>query len=450
MTITDPSRKDRDDQPAAKPSNNWRDLRVVPSGPKAAVAAAITRRIFAMATRRLGIHVIHAEASRKTAEASRKTAEESRRSGLGAPPTLILRNPDAFFARVGSGGLIGFGEAYLAEDWDSPDLDLLLTVLARDVTTLVPAWMQRLRRTYVARHPRWHRNSTDNTRNNIAHHYDMSNELFRAFLDETMSYSSALWATGETQVSANVSRANSPGIPERDGFAEAQGNKIERLLDLTDVGPGVEVLEIGTGWGELAIRAARRGATVRSITLSSEQRALAQVRVAAAGFADQVTIDLLDYRNVTGEYDVVLSVEMIEAVGHEFLSSYFATIDRVLREGGRAGIQAITMSHERVLTTLGTYTWINKYIFPGGFIPSIDLIEDVLAQDTTMRLAERMEFGAHYGETLRLWDEAFQATNSQALGFDETFDRMWHFYLIYCRAGFATGYINVQQLLLTR
>ncbi|MGL5825476.1 MAG: class I SAM-dependent methyltransferase, partial [Nocardioides sp.] len=226
--------------------------------------------------------------------------------------------------------------------------------------------------------------------------------------------------------------------------------KIDRLLDITRVGIGTTVLEIGTGWGELAIRAAQRGATVRSITLSSEQRSLALSRITDAAVADRVSVDLLDYRNVTGTYDVVLSVEMIEAVGHEFLPSYFATIDRVLADGGRAGIQAITMAHERVLATLGTYTWINKYIFPGGFIPSIDLIEQVLGTHTTMRLTERMEFGAHYAETLRLWDEAFGATDTRALGFDATFDRMWHFYLSYCRAGFATGYIDVQQLLITR
>ncbi len=463
MTITDPTR-----QPgagASSPVGNWPGLDVVPSGPK----ASCCRRDHPPHLhhgRASGIRVLIADQSRgspggvtpdrrgvtRTARdvSEARMRETSLRTGLAAPPTLILRNPDAFFARVGSGGLIGFGESYMAEDWDSPNLDLLLTVLARDVTTLVPAWMQKLRKTYVASHPRWHRNSTDNTRNNIAHHYDLSNDLFRAMLDETMSYSSALFDTGISASAGTASAANSPGVPEGDELAAAQGHKIERLLDLTEVGVGTEVLEIGTGWGELAIRAARRGAKVRTITLSSEQRALAQERVAAAGFADQVTVDLLDYRNVTGEYDVVLSVEMIEAVGHEFLPSYFATIDRVLREGGRAGIQAITMSHERVLTTMGTYTWINKYIFPGGFIPSIRSIEDVLHANTTLRLAERMEFGEHYAETLRLWDEAFVATDTRALGFDAIFDRMWHFYLTYCRAGFATGYINVQQLLINR
>ena len=368
MTLTDPTHHS---QAGHAVLGNWPGLDVVPSGPRATVAAAIVKRIFSMTTRRLGVHVIG----------------PADKAPVGVP-VMVLHKPEEFYARVGAGGLIGFGESYMTGAWDSPDLDLLLTVLARDLTTLVPAAMQKLRKTYVARHPRWHRNSTDNTRNNIAHHYDLSNDLFRAFLDETMSYSAALFDTGVATHGGTRSIANPPGVPDRSELAAAQGNKIERLLDITNVGAGTTVLEIGTGWGELAIRAARRGATVRSITLSSEQRVLAQDRIAEAGFTEQVTVDLLDYRNIDGEYDVVLSVEMIEAVGYEFLPSYFATIDRVLKPGGRAGIQAITMAHERVLTTLGTYTWINKYIFPGGFLPSVRLIEDVLG-------------GAHQHATLR-------------------------------------------------
>ncbi len=433
MTLTDPGGTPRTNTPVGM----WDGLHVPPAGPRVAVATAIARRIFDMAARRLGVWVVVAPAGTDV-------------TAPGDVPVIVLHRPHEFYARVGSHGLIGFGESYLTGAWDSPDLDLLLTVLARDVTTLVPASMQRLRRAYVARHPRWHRNSTDNTRNNIAHHYDLSNDLFRAFLDETLSYSSGLFEAPIHPTGPAAARAGDPGVPERTDLAEAQARKIERLLDVTGVGAGTSVLEIGTGWGELAIRAARRGATVRSITLSSEQRALALHRVADAGLSDRVEIDLLDYRAVSGDYDVVVSVEMIEAVGHEFLPSYFSTIDRVLRPGGRAGIQAITMSHERMLTTLGTYTWINKYIFPGGFIPSVRLIEDVLDRHTNLQLLERMAFGEHYAETLRLWDEAFLGADTRRLGFDATFDRMWHFYLTYCRAGFATGYIDVQQLLIGR
>ncbi len=212
------------------------------------------------------------------------------------------------------------------------------------------------------------------------------------------------------------------------------------------------MLEIGTGWGELAVRAARRGATVHSVTLSSEQLELAAERVAEAGFSDQVTLELSDYRDVQGSYDAIVSVEMIEAVGHEFWPTYFRTIDRLLAPGGRVGIQAITMPHDRMLATRNTWTWINKYIFPGGFLPSVTAIDEVTRAHTSLRLGNRLSFGRHYAETLEHWDQAFLAASDRvrALGFDRTFQRMWHFYLEYSRAGFASGYIDVQQLTLAR
>ena len=238
-------------------------------------------------------------------------------------------------------------------------------------------------------------------------------------------------------------------------LAEAQGRKIERLLDEAGVGDGTRVLEIGTGWGELAIRAARRGATVHSITLSIEQLELAEQRIAAAGFADRVDRRAVDYRALatTGAtYDAVLSVEMIEAVGHEFWGTYFQTIDQVLAPGGRVAIQAITMPHDRMLATRDAHTWINKYIFPGGFLPSVEVIDQITRDETALRLTGRLALGSHYAETLRRWDGRFLAQRDAvlALGFDEIFMRMWHFYLEYSRAGFACGYIDVQQLTFTR
>ncbi len=188
------------------------------------------------------------------------------------------------------------------------------------------------------------------------------------------------------------------------------------------------------------------------MTLSSEQLELAEQRVAEAGYAEQVTISLSDYRDVTGTFDAVVSVEMIEAVGHDYWPTYFATIDRLLAPGGKVGIQAITMPHDRMLATRQTYTWIHKYIFPGGFLPSVEAIEQVVAEHTSMAVTDRLSFGQHYAETLRRWDVAFaEATDEvRALGFDATFERMWHFYLEYSRAGFASGYIDVQQLTLER
>jgi cyclopropane-fatty-acyl-phospholipid synthase len=358
-------------------------------------------------------------------------------------PEMLLHRPDRFHARVGRDGLVGFGESYMAGDWDAPDLAGFLTELCRELTSLVPAWMQRLRATYVARRPSTERNTMAQSRGNIARHYDLSNDLFATFLDETMTYSSALWSD--------------PAVPDRESLGTAQRRKIDRLLDAAGVRAGSRVLEIGTGWGELAIRAAARGATVHSVTLSQEQLDLARRRVADAGLADRVTIELRDYRDLgdpdtTAAFDAVVSVEMIEAVGQEYLPSYFAKIDEVLAPGGTAAIQAITMSHERMLATRNTWTWIHKYIFPGGFLPSVDLIEQVLHRHTGLRLVEQVHLGAHYARTLRTWDQRFAAGHDRIaeLGFDDVFERMWHFYLCYSAAGFASGYLDVQQLTLTR
>jgi cyclopropane-fatty-acyl-phospholipid synthase len=373
---------------------------------------------------------------------------------------MTVHRPDELFARLGRDQLIGFGEAYLTGAFEAEDLAGFLTVLAAELPTLIPATLQRLRAAVVHRPPHAQRNTEDNTRTNIAHHYDLSNDLFELFLDPTLSYSAALFGDrtvdhGDHVVAVAPSDSASGHTAD---LAGAQARKIDRLLDEARVGPGSRVLEIGTGWGELAIRAARRGARVHSVTLSSEQQTLARERIAAAGLADRCEVELCDYRAVsTGDragerYDAVVSVEMVEAVGHEYWPTYFATLDRVLAPGGRAVVQAITMPHDRMLATRNTYTWINKYIFPGGFLPSVEVVDEVTREHTSLRLTGRLSFGQHYAETLRQWDERFLAASRDvlALGFDERFLRMWHFYLEYSRAGFASGYLDVNQLLLTR
>ncbi|MET0998014.1 MAG: cyclopropane-fatty-acyl-phospholipid synthase family protein [Marmoricola sp.] len=420
-----------------RPSNPWAELDNVPSGLKADLSARIARQLFRAAVNRLPVTVREGSASTKT-------------WGTGGPEMRIQR-PTEFFTRLGRDGLIGFGEAYLTGAWDAEDLGGFLTVLAAEMPTLVPAPLQKLRAAYVRRPPRAQKNTQDNTRDNISHHYDLSNDLFKVFLDETLSYSSALFDTSVTDRGDHLEAAPPEGH-DSESLREAQVRKIDRLLDQTGVGRGSRVLEIGTGWGELAVRAARRGATVHSVTLSSEQLELAAQRVAEAGFSDQVTLELSDYRDVQGSYDAIVSVEMIEAVGHEFGPTYFRTIDRLLAPGGRVGIQAITMPHDRMLATRNTWTWINKYIFPGGFLPSVTAIDEVTRAHTSLRISERLSFGRHYAETLEHWDQTFLAAADEvrALGFDRTFQRMWHFYLEYSRAGFASGYIDVQQLTFAR
>ena len=425
--------------PARTDAPGWPGLFDLPSGLRSTVAAPVARSLFRAAVQRLDVTV-------------EITLGPGRRELLGrGGPVMRVHRPEEFYARLGRDGLIGFGEGYMTGAWDAEDLGGFLTVLAAEIATLIPDRLQQARAFVVARRPRRHRPDADRSRDLIAHHYDLSNELFRLFLDPTLSYSSALF---ESDV------AGDPVLPPPPATADleaAQVRKVERLLDVTGVGEGSRLLEIGTGWGELAIRAARRGARVHTVTLSVEQLELARERIAAAGLSDRVEVEICDYRAVPmvhpgRRYDAVVSVEMIEAVGAEYWPSYFSTIDEVLAPGGRVGLQAITMPHDRMLATRGGYTWINKYIFPGGFLPSVRAIEEVTRDHTGLRVADIRSFGRHYAETLRQWDARFLATRAEraALGFDDVFERMWHLYLEYSRAGFASGYLDVHQIVLER
>ncbi|MFD3441653.1 class I SAM-dependent methyltransferase [Streptomyces sp. NPDC058685] len=353
-----------------------------------------------------------------------------------AHPAITVHAPDAFFRRIGRDGLIGFGESYMAGEWDSNDLSGLLTVLATHVDDLVPAPLRRLRPLWVSARPGSDRNTRQGARQNIHRHYDLSNDLFASFLDPTLSYSSAIFTA----------------FPARfDSLAGAQHRKIDRLLDLAQVGEGTRLLEIGTGWGELALRAAARGARVTTLTLSAEQAELARARIQAAGFADRVEIQLRDYRDVEGRYDAVISVEMIEAVGAEYWPAYFTALEGALASGARIALQAITMGHQHMLNTAATNTWISKYIFPGGLIPSRRALAEHAAAAGLRTVADN-GYGEHYAETLRLWRGQFAANGQTVtgLGFDPVFQRMWDFYLAYSEAGFRSRYLDVRQILLTQ
>lgn len=352
-----------------------------------------------------------------------------------SPPRLVLHDPDAFYRRIGSAGLIGFGESYMAGEWDSDDLPGVLTRLAEHVDDLVPAPLRRLRSLWVPSRPAADRNTPDGARQNVHRHYDLSNELFTTFLDPTLTYSSALF----------------PALPARfASLRDAQHRKIDRLLDLARVGADTRLLEIGTGWGELALRAAARGARVTTLTLSREQADLARARVREAGLADRVDIQLRDYRDAEGRHDAVVSVEMIEAVGAEYWPSYFRTLRDALAPGGRIALQTITMGHRQMLHTAATHTWISKYVFPGGLIPSREAVDEHSAAAGLRTVADN-GYGPHYAETLRLWRERFTARRDDvaALGFDTVFRRMWELYLAYSEAGFRSGYLDVRQILLT-
>ncbi|MEV0318341.1 cyclopropane-fatty-acyl-phospholipid synthase family protein [Streptomyces sp. NPDC050659] len=399
-------------------TGRWPDVAAVPAC--SAARTAVARRVVRHALNGLPLRV------------SLGAGEQLGEGG----PLLEVRDPDTFLRRIATNGLIGFGESYMAYEWDADDLVGALTVLAGHAATLVPSPLQRLRALWAPRQPGALRNTPSGARTNIQHHYDLSNELFALFLDPSLSYSSALFdRTPATWADLT------PG----------QYRKIDRVLDLCGVGPGTRLLEIGTGWGTLAIRAADRGASVHSVTLSAEQCDLARRRVRAGGHEGRVRVDLCDYRQVRGSYDAIASVEMIEAVGPEYWPTFFRALDTLLAPGGRVALQAITMPHDRMLASRSTYTWVQKYIFPGGMLPSVRAIEENVRSHTRLRVTACDGFGEHYAQTLRLWRERFaqQADAVEGLGFDDTFRRMWTFYLAYSEAGFRSRYLDVHQIQLT-
>jgi cyclopropane-fatty-acyl-phospholipid synthase len=385
----------------------------------APLRAALAKVAFRRAARLSGVRVILAD---------------GRSFGSRAGPVLEITNPDSFFTRLGRDGKIGFGEAYMAGDWDAPCLVDVLEAMARQIDSLIPPRIQWVRRLYESRHPEEEGNDREGSRRNVARHYDLSNELFATFLDESMTYSSALFDSGcET-------------------LARAQERKIGRLLDATRVGRGSRLLEIGTGWGELALQAARRGARVTTVTLSEEQAALARRKVEAAGMTPWIDIRVEDYRDVTGQFDAVISVEMIEAVGERWWPEYFRTLDERLAPSGRIGLQSILIGHDRLKATKSSWTWIHKYIFPGGLIPSEEAIRQTLSAHTGLHVVDQLRFGDSYAATLRRWRHQFDARTDAVvqLGFDRTFRRMWDFYLAYSEAGFRSGYIDVAQFVLAK
>ena len=401
----------------------WPDVAAAAGSP---ARAAVARAVFGTAVARLPVRV---------------RLPDGTFHGAGGPdaPVMHLHRPREFFRRLGASGLIGFGESYLAGEWDSTDLTGLLTVFAAHAADLVPPWLQRLRRLAVRRQPP---DDLQTDPGRAAQHRPPLRPVQRPVRAVPRRDHDVLLRpvprTGRRPrrrpTSRKRSAARSTGSSTGPGWGRAAG-----------------LLEVGTGWGELAIRAARRGATVRTITISREQQALAARRVAEAGLAGQVSVELRDYRDVDGRFDAICSVEMLEAVGERYWDGYFAALDRYLAPGGRIGLQTITMAHDRMLATRHTYTWIQKYIFPGGLLPSVTAIQDSLAR-TTLRITGREDFGAHYAETLRIWRERFGARADEVarLGFDEVFNRMWTFYLCYSEAGFRAGYIDVSQLTLAR
>ena len=357
--------------------------------------------------------------------------------GESSKPLQELKIDDArFFKYVFFRGSVGFGEAYVNGLWFSPNLSGLLLLLAKNKPEVrrLHRGFSHLSRFHNRLYHLTRRNSLKQSKCNIQEHYDLSNDFYKNFLDSTMTYSSA-WFNSNSET-----------------LEQAQFNKMDRMLDLAGVQAGSSILEIGTGWGALALRAAQRGCEVTTITLSKEQYAFAKKRFIEAGVADQIELRLQDYRLLNDQFDAVLSCEMIEAVGKEYLPEYFKIVQQSLKPAARAVIQAITISNDRYEQYSRGCDWIQKYIFPGGHLPSIGAIYDHVNSLDALTVSSTDSFGKDYAETLRRWARQFNANKSQIrqLGFDATFCRKWNYYLSYCEAGFDAGMIDVNHVILTR
>jgi cyclopropane-fatty-acyl-phospholipid synthase len=353
----------------------------------------------------------------------------TRRFGAGAPVRLAIHDA-AFFRRLATRGKLGLGESYTAGEWDADDLVALFELLLRNADS-ASARHARVRRLLELRPRLNRRNGPLRARRNIAYHYDLGNDFFALMLDETMTYSCAVFERPDASL------------------AEAQQAKYERLCRALDLRADDNVLEIGCGWGGFARYAAERyGCRVTGITISGEQAALAR------GRTQGLPVDILeqDYRAVDGTFTKVVSIEMVEAIGADQFATFFATIDRVLAPGGRAAVQTILVPDQRWDRYRRTPDWIERYVFPGCLIPSLEALTRAAASHSRLGIYGVDEIGEHYAETLRRWRSSFRGAidDVRQLGYDARFERMWEFYLAFCEAAFRTRALRDAQLLLMR
>jgi len=355
----------------------------------------------------------------------------------GAEPRAELHVHDtAAFRRLLLGGATGAGEAYVDGQWSSPDLVRLLELAAlnRRSLEISGGWWRTPARLRRAVGHRMRRNTRDGSQRNIVAHYDLGNDFYRLFLDETMTYSSAVFATPDQSLE------------------DAQRNKYRLMAEGAGLTAGMHVLEIGSGWGGFALYAAGEfGCQVTTITISPAQHALATERIRAAGLEDRVSVELRDYRELTGTWDAIVSIEMLEAVGPEFYTDYFDAIDRSLAPGGKASIQSITFHESDYRAQLKGVNWIQQYIFPGGVLPSLAAIEQATSR-TDLVIRGVADIGPHYVATLRAWRTRFmeRADAVRVMGFDDRFIRTWEYYLALSEAGFATAMSQDLQVVLQK
>ncbi|QDS98016.1 Cyclopropane-fatty-acyl-phospholipid synthase [Adhaeretor mobilis] len=349
---------------------------------------------------------------------------------------LVVTHP-RFYRKIVTRGSLGFGDAYVDGDWNSPDLPALLETLAevsveesneRNPTRLALSAWQRLQQLL-------NRNSPRGSRRNISFHYDLSNQLFALFLDPTFTYSCGIFSNASTTLE------------------EASLAKYQRICEKLELSPRDHVLEIGCGWGGFVEYAVQHyGCRVTAVTISREQLNFAKQRIAATGLADRVDLQFCDYRHLTGKFDKLVSIEMIEAVGHDYLPAFVEKCDSLLKPSGKMMLQAITIPDHRYDAYRRRVDFIQKYIFPGGCLVSLERLARVVHQHSTLRELQSCDFAADYQKMLLAWREKFLASREQvrALHPGDRFLRAWDYYFSYCAAGFARGKIGVSQILLEK
>jgi cyclopropane-fatty-acyl-phospholipid synthase len=349
---------------------------------------------------------------------------------------LSVHDP-AFWSMVASNGSIGAGEAYIHGHWSCPDLTAVVRIFVvnMDLLDAMENGLARLRRPLIKVLHWFNRNTRDGSRRNISAHYDLGNTLFEHLLDPTMMYSAAMFQ------GAN------------DSLEQGQLNKLERICQKLDLKPSDHLLEIGTGWGSMALYAATHyGCKVTTTTLSREQFAYTQRRIEEQGLQGQITLLFEDYRDLKGQYDKLVSIEMIEAVGHRFLPTYFKQCAHLLKDDGLMLLQAITIRDQRYEQASKSVDFIQRYIFPGGALPSVNAMLSTISENTDLNLHHMEDFGQHYARTLRFWHENLRHNRSalESHGYDDMFYRLWEFYLCYCEGGFLERSIGTAHLLLAK
>lgn len=359
------------------------------------------------------------------------------KGGADAPSVMVHVHEPYFFTYLGLGGSVGAGQAYYLGLWDTDDLTDLIRILVRNMDLLdaVEGGLARLSTPLYNYFHRRRENSLQGSRKNISAHYDLGNDFFERMLDPSMMYSAAIYPHPEA------------------GLAEAQFNKLDRICRKLDLRPDDHLVEIGTGWGGFAIHAAKHfGCRVTTTTISREQHDYAQKRIQAEGLSDRIELLFEDYRKLGGTYDKLVSIEMIEAVGADYLDTYINKISELLKPDGQALIQAITIEEHRYEQAVESVDFIKRFIFPGSFIPCLSVIMQSVASSSDLRLTHAEDFGSHYARTLRQWRENIEAhvEDIEAMGYSREFLRMWEFYLCYCEGGFLERSISDQQLIFSK